>query len=488
MCFEESGSNFLDFFKKSSLKKPSTNEIKVGIAVMPWMQTCVPWFSLLLALMYYKEGYDVKIIFHDNEFLKSEKGDCKTIERVLKKLFIFDTYKISAAPKMKLDSCEKQTLRKKARENIIYFSETKRRKANLIKNIEKKLYESSQRLKNILTRFSFDHLVVPGGIYGPSSSYFTIETTARVATYDSGFSTLLASPHGIAAQLNDTYEAVRHGEKIIDQNIKLIRYLATKEIKKRSLLSINRMPNEKMRPDVVIPLNIFDDSAAINQVKNFKDPYQWLSETLKFLTKMRCITFVREHPIATKIFTNREIFFKCQSEFKNSKYIKFISAEQPDSIYEFFKQCKLVLPVSSTAGIEAACLGKPIILESRAYYRKASFAEVVKSRTEYFNMIRRIVKCPQILAEPKKQEALIWYFMQKISCGKTRITPDPADFDQWSKLKPYEVFRDPVLLSVFESISKDIPFAFCRLKSLLFNNRGLKKIICYIKLKYCSAF
>lgn len=488
MNFETSGNDFLSFFKKIHLKKSVQNKIKVGVAIMPWMKTAVPWFSLLLAIKYYIKGYDVKIIFHDTGFSKDEKKDCEIIEQVLKKIFIFDILKLSKEKKSKLNLQEKINLRKKINENSIYFSNKTKYHTTLIRNVKLILYESSSKLKSTLTKFSFDHLIVPGGIYGHSSLYFALQIPARVATYDSGFFTVLASPQGIAAQLNDTLRAIQISKKIIQKNIKLICNLARIELKKRANVFSRETFSKKNRPDVVIPLNIFDDSAAINQIQNFQGPKCWLSETLRFLIKQKCKTFVREHPIANKICTNRKIFFECKSKFMKSKYVRFISAEQPGSIYEFYKHCRLVLPVSSTAGIEAACYGKPIVVESAAYYRSASFAYAVSSKTKYFKKIKDLLKIPQNLTAEVKQEALIWYFMQKISCAATRITPDPADFVKWSKSPPSEVFQDSALNSVFESISQNLPFAYCRLNSLLGLGNCLRRIVCYIKLRYCSAF
>ena len=112
-------------------------------------------------------------------------------------------------------------------------------------------------------------------------------------------------------------------------------------------------------------MNISWDSAALGIDRVFGDEVEWLKETLYFLMKKTTMSvMIREHP-AQAIYN--EFVYKDYTkeisiinEYKDR--IFFANADSEVNTYQYLNKCRLVLPYSSTIGIES------VLLEKMLYY------------------------------------------------------------------------------------------------------------------------
>jgi len=117
----------------------------------------------------------------------------------------------------------------------------------------------------------------------------------------------------------------------------------------------------------------------------FKDYYVWLEETLEILTKVLNINiFVKQHP--------NEERYQCKHR-TNDILVKFnnihiISYKLEDSILSEYAD--VIITSTGTIGIEAPCLGIPVITAAKPPYAGLETITVCKSYNEYKNTLYNI--------------------------------------------------------------------------------------------------
>ena len=66
--FVRSAQTFRQFLKNADLTSCHTEGDAVGVVVMPWVETAVPWYSLTIAIVLAKKGKHVVLIWDDTCF------------------------------------------------------------------------------------------------------------------------------------------------------------------------------------------------------------------------------------------------------------------------------------------------------------------------------------------------------------------------------------------------------------------------------------
>jgi hypothetical protein len=115
----------------------------------------------------------------------------------------------------------------------------------------------------------------------------------------------------------------------------------------------------------------------------------------------------------------------------------FISANDPVNTYYLIAGAKVVLPFTSRVGIEAAILGKPVVLGSKCYYGACGFTWNPASAPEYFAALSQALDDKLVVSAEARQTALIAYYLAECCLElKTHFTPAPTDFVRWVKKPP----------------------------------------------------
>ncbi|MCM3390677.1 hypothetical protein M3649_21585 [Ureibacillus chungkukjangi] len=124
--------------------------------------------------------------------------------------------------------------------------------------------------------------------------------------------------------------------------------------------------NKQGKKVILVPLNIFWDSAAFGENDIFEDFESWLKFLINIVSELNCTMYVVQHPKEKKYGTGKEVK-KYFDGIKNDK-IKFIDCMQKPITYNLLNSADVVLPNTSSVGLEAAMLGKKVIMKNSAYY------------------------------------------------------------------------------------------------------------------------
>lgn len=172
-----------------------------------------------------------------------------------------------------------------------------------------------------------------------------------------------------------------------------------------------------LRPDkpvVLICPNVpFDSMFYVERNRNFTAMWVWLIKTIEFLAQRTdCQVVVRSHP-AELLYKSDETTPNLLREFFPvlPTHIKVLSAEVPINTYAIMQIANLGLVYASTAGLEMAVRGIPVVCGiSSQHFNQKGFTIDPENQEEYFSWIDRILQnFPAFHLTPRQIE-LAWCY------------------------------------------------------------------------------
>jgi len=153
------------------------------------------------------------------------------------------------------------------------------------------------------------------------------------------------------------------------------------------------------QPCDVLFTNVIWDTAVYHEDTIFPSMFDWINETIRIYSgfKGRRL-FVRIHPSEI-----RDPFLETVEKSRDSIYRAFprlpenviiIPPESNISSYTLIDKCQKVIVYTSTIGLEAAILGKPVIQCAHSNYSGKGFTIEPASGEEYERALREIISLP----------------------------------------------------------------------------------------------
>jgi len=475
---------FLETVPKSPESATENGRVAV-IVVSPWHYTAVPWYSLLLALLYRARSFKVLVVWDDIPFadVSQLEDQNRIIGRLIKRMpqsiSVFRLSEMAASPLSAIDQAEIQRLTELNAVSKFRSSILGPESADYQKNTTAAFRSSLAGIKTILASAKPEQIVIPGGIYGNSGIFIWAarQQKIRATTYDSNPGMVWIGVDDVAAHQMDVAKMFQNPtirEKIRPLESFLLEK-AKEELnlrihgKDRYKFQIHPYSNDRIAAyDILMPLNIDWDAAALGKHNYFQNPFEWIVETIRFILEQTEGTIaVRQHP------DERHLIYRChhdlrkelQNRFPDHPRLRFFGSDEKVNTYNLLESCKILLPMTSTLGIEAAALGKQVIVESNAYYSELSFVQKPRTRAEYFATIRRALSEPMAISEAQKRDAFLCYFFAQIANYIwTDITPTNVDFAKWCTKNFQEIEENSVMKAVLCSLMDAEPAILWRTK------------------------
>ena len=265
-----------------------------------------------------------------------------------------------------------------------------------------------------------------------------------------------------------------------------------KDVKQSQIIPVEQDLSES-RQDIILPLNILWDAAALIRNRLFSTPYNWIVETVDFiLLQTEATVAVRQHPHERKYeqyATGTRLGRSLQKKFGNNSRFIFYSSTDRINSYKLVEQSKVVLPYTSTIGIEAALMGKHVIMESNVYYVDQPFVTKAESKEDYFNKIQTALRTPLTATVGSAAEKgwLLYYLLNKCTQVYSPFGLDPADFVNWAPFGLEGLLNDENLITALRCLAENIPFAYTNGRKLLgqlkARNRSVNTPYAYLNCK-----
>jgi capsule polysaccharide export protein KpsC/LpsZ len=134
--------------------------------------------------------------------------------------------------------------------------------------------------------------------------------------------------------------------------------------------------------------NLTWDAAIVNKGVCFSDMWEWVKKTIIYAKDKPDIQLIiRVHPAEIHLYrkTLERVGDLIRSEFPEfPPNVRVVDSESPVSSYALAELSDKVLVFTSTVGLEAAVIGKKVIVCARAYYRDKGFTIDPDTEEEYF--------------------------------------------------------------------------------------------------------
>jgi hypothetical protein len=480
--FPATATAFERFLARAALR-PSGQSAPIGVVVVPWVATPLPWYAIALALALRERDRPTTLIWDDTDLAQpgvpTLREQNAVVGRVLERVeHDIPVVRLSEEERHPARPDDEAHVERLARLNEAWHLRGGRPgPAALARRsvVEANLADTLARIRSLLARQRFEYLIVGGGIWG-SGGLFPLagrEAGIRVSTYDAGEGWVQSSNRGVAAQQADVgaaFRALWRDDLVgIDPWIRAGRDEFTSRLAARDrgqFQVVGAGAPLEFPADVVIPLNVDFDAAALGRHAHFVDTTEWVTETVAFaLAHSNAHVVVRQHPSERRARERSRLDLRAHlhQRFGPEPRLHFVGAEEPTSTYDLIERARLVIPFVSTIGIEAAALGRPVVVAGPSYYSDLGFVYEPGSRVEYFSLLARGLAGELTPMVHQAERAWLCYYLSQC-CNRvwTDFTPQPVDFWKWSDRPPNVVFDEPEVADLITSIDRDVPLALVR--------------------------
>ena len=140
--------------------------------------------------------------------------------------------------------------------------------------------------------------------------------------------------------------------------------------------------------------NLLWDASLARADIVFKDQFEWIFETIRwFFHHNEKLLIIKVHPAEDIIGTCQSVLSYINSEFPElPENIKILPPKSEISTYGLFDVVDYGILYTSTAGLEMAIHGIPIIVTAETHYRGKGFTFDAKDKEGYFNLLENSEK------------------------------------------------------------------------------------------------
>jgi hypothetical protein len=460
----------------------------VAIVVMPWFGTPVPWYAIALGLALARRGRSVTFVWHDLPRTRrsADVEQHEEIRRALHRLRRrFPVLQTSTFPSWRHESADDPSVTNDLVEQQLIWStraatEPTEAELRAADQVRCDYTDALPRIRSLVRTNHFDVLLTPGGVLAGSGLYLhaAAESGVRGATFDTGPGWTVVCTSGVAAQQTDLERAclmlpAEPGgaeQSVVDA--------ARQEFEHRrrgtdamSYQSAATAPSASDGPrTVLVPLSVMFDTAALGRNHLFPSARDWLVETVA--TVLRATddpVVVRQHPSERRP-RERSRFDAgaiLAEAFGPDPQVRFVPAEDPVNTYDLLDDARLVLPFVSTIGIEAAALGKSVVVGGAVYYADLGFAWSASTRAEYTDLLVRGARGELPELPDQRDRAWRCYYLNAV-CQRvwTDFGCQPADYWRWVGREPHALFDEPEVDDLLTAIEDDVPVPLLRHRRL----------------------
>ncbi len=453
----------------------------VALVVVPWVGTPVPWYSIMLGIGLARRGRPVVLVWDDTGFPEprlAEQADAiaGVMTPAARRFPVVRLSTLDAAPP---DAADGPLVRGLADLNVAWRRRgAPRTEADdaLAGKIERSLAGSLPKIRAALAATSPEVVVVPGGIYGTSGLFLRAgaDRGCRVATFDVDRDTPQVCVQGIAAQNMDVplafHELWAADAAVRHDAVTVARAEFTRRTETRDGYGFQLVParGEAGTGEVaaLVPLNVEWDSSSLGRHVPFRDTTDWLTSTVaEVLRESAGVVVVRQHPSERRPLQKSgfDVGAMLREAFGDEPRVRFVAADDPTSTYDILDAARVVLPFVSTIGIEAAAVGKPVVLAGACYYADLGFAWSATTRDDYLALVRRGLRGDLPLLADQVERAWLCYYLTAVrNRFSSDFTAHPDSFWHWCRQSPDSLFSQPEVADILQALDDAVPLSLLR--------------------------
>lgn len=220
------------------------------------------------------------------------------------------------------------------------------------------------------------------------------------------------------------------------------------------------------KKNIFIFMHVFSDAPHLSKMTMYKDYYEWISDTMEQITHICDVNwYIKVHPSAF-LYGESNAFEKVM---KNGKGNIFWT---PDDFNTFSIKdvADAVITCQGTVGIEASCMGIPVIITGRPYYSNLGFTIEPRSKKEYYTILKKVYKIKRLsLEKTKKAQIALGAYGKYNFMEDTILDNEVYNYAGYGKQTDYERAYNRIIENMQGKLCSDIPL-YDKTKELLKQN------------------
>ena len=455
---------------------------RVLAVITPWQGTSVPWYTLVLALLMSARGCRVAFVLDDLPF-----GDkpwrhafvLRQLRAVLRSMqghHALTVLSTQAVPS-DADAAPGPQVHELAHLNTTWHLRGEMLEIGRKAYTDQCLAQISRAdgpIRRMLGHGGHDVLLVPGGVFGTSGVWVAQARAQglRVCSFDGGGKGVaIFATDGVASQLADIPSALSHLQATsTPDEYAFAHAAAAAEMAKRrkgvdtfaSQIADAGSGDARYDGAALVALNSSWDAAALGLHTVFLDNTQWIVETVRHLLQHSSASvIVRQHPAERLPMCRTSDDYRAllHCHFGDEPRLHFIAAADSVNSYALLARVALVVAYTSTIGIEAAALGKPVVTPSRAYYAGLGFVWQAHDLPQYQALLEAGAAGELQVSAPMRADAYRCYYLTQ--CCNWFFSPfsPGTDLNHWSRLELAALQADANVQLVITALAEGIPLA-----------------------------
>lgn len=448
---------------------------EIVIFVKWWGYSLIPYFQITLGILLHLKGVKVKFLLDDYskyddlikdiDFIKEATSIFENHLNVVQEKYSIKFAKLSEQVNINLTDLEEKKISRSIYHNKVWqmrkiiFDD----KDNLyFAPLEDQFIKSAKKIKGYFLNekpkkvFAFTAAHVEFAIIKDFCNLYGVDVYSS-ENFRHSYSYSISGP---TVCQNDIE---LFNQVIIPEKVK--KYLLEISDKHIYKVSMNNYEDIINCPYVLIPINIFWDSASYTEKDAFESFEEWLLKTIKFLIEKCFITvIVRQHPDERKFGTGLDLKDKLLELFGASEKFIFISCNEDINTYELIKHAALILPNTSTVGVESAMLKKTVVVKNDVYYSDSDFVLAATTEEEYFNIIKNeLVQSTFELTDSRVEKAKLYFALSSIIEIPKTFGHDTEDVLIWINSSFDDLLKDQGVKWMLQSFKENKPLISCKL-------------------------
>lgn len=191
--------------------------------------------------------------------------------------------------------------------------------------------------------------------------------------------------------------------------------------------------------------NVIWDASMIGTDIIFKDPFEWINETINCISKNKNdVLIIKVHPSEDIVGTKESFYDYIHSEFNElPKNIRLLPPKSKISTYDLFNIADYGLVYTTTAGLEMAYYGKPTIVTAETHYRGKGFTFDPVDKEDYIKMLvdnAKLQMSPEMKELAEKYAYLHFVDMpikfKFLTFGEDNFNAPKLNINSWRDLLP----------------------------------------------------
>lgn len=251
-----------------------------------------------------------------------------------------------------------------------------------------------------------------------------------------------------------------------EEDFNLTRYRELVRTKGRACMGL-QTPRAAMERsyDVVIPLNIKCDGEALVAETVFGSLKEWLTQTLDFvINKLGKSVLLREHPALRyhKGYRSTEIYDaypEILEPYKDNDMLLYVRSDEDLNLYQYMERCKVVLPWTSTSGMEAGIMKKDVVVHTNVFYKNAGFVQCAHSVNEYFDFVKKSLLDEKEF-ENDNREAFKYFYFSMARRLVTKFTIFHSNVYPWQFENFEELLKEEGVEEVIQIVAENVPSCY----------------------------